>query len=58
MKGESFEAAERRWRGKSLFRKKRANGWHIFAWLVLLTVAALVTLFAISRDAPLFGYLL
>jgi putative copper export protein len=54
MKEESLEAAERRWRNKTLYRSKRPSNWSILVWLLLLLVGVLLaTLFLLSGDVSL-----
>ena len=59
MKDESLEAAERRWRNKTLYRRRKSSGWHVLVWLLLLCFAViLVSLFVVSGDAPLIDFFL
>jgi cobalamin biosynthesis protein CobD/CbiB len=54
MKGKSLEAAERRWRNKTLFHRSRSSGWHVLAWLLFVVATVLLSLLVVSGDAPLF----
>jgi hypothetical protein len=58
MKNESLDAAERRWRNKTLYRKGRSRGWYRLAWLLLVVAVTLATLLVVSGEAPLVDTLL